>query len=78
MIRATNTGMTAAIDHRGRVIAGAEPYSRTVVAARVEGRSGLTPYARSGNWPALVLALGLLVVAAGTPLRIRRDARRRS
>ncbi|MET0507797.1 MAG: apolipoprotein N-acyltransferase [Burkholderiaceae bacterium] len=78
MIRATNTGMTAAIDHRGRVIAGAEPYSRTVVAARVEGRTGLTPYARSGNWPALVLALGLLVVAAGTPLRIRRDARRRS
>jgi apolipoprotein N-acyltransferase len=78
MIRATNTGMTAAIDHRGRVIAGAEPYSRTVVAARVDGRSGLTPYARSGNGPSLVVALGLLVLAPGTWRRVRRDDRPRS
>ena len=63
MVRATNTGMTAAIDADGRILTAAEPFSRTVIAASVQGRTGLTPYARTGDWPALALALLALAVA---------------
>ena len=63
MVRATNTGMTAAIDADGTVLAMAEPFVRTAIAARVQGRTGLTPYARAGDWPALALAVAALALA---------------
>lgn len=66
LIRATNTGATVAIDHRGRVLAALPAATRGVLSATVEGRSGITPFAwwaaRLGLWP-LVLA-AVLVVAA--------------
>lgn len=61
MLRATNTGATAVIDHRGQVLAQLPPFTRGVLDAQVEGRSGRTPYARwvaaAGLWPLIVLAL---------------------
>ena len=62
MIRATNTGMTAAIDAEGRVLAVAEPYVQATIAASVQGRTGLTPYSRTGDWPSLGVALALVVL----------------
>lgn len=73
VVRATNTGITAAIAHDGRVLAQAPAFERTVVAARVQGQTGLTPYARAGDWPALVLAAGLLALVGLLPRRRRRD-----
>ena len=67
MLRATNTGATAAIDHRGRVIAELPPFTRGTLDATVQGRSGVTPFAwwaaRAGLWPLLALA-GAVVAAA--------------
>ena len=65
MLRATNTGATAVIDHRGVVTAALPPFTRGVLLATVQGRTGLTPFARwsaaAGLWPLWVLAaLGLL------------------
>ena len=57
------SGMTAAIDADGTVLAMAEPFVRTAIAARVQGRTGLTPYARAGDWPALALAVAALALA---------------
>lgn len=62
MIRATNTGVTAAIDFDGKVIAALPTYQLGALSMAIQGRTGLTPYARTGNWP--VLALSLLVLAA--------------
>jgi len=67
MVRATNTGATAIIDHRGVVQAMLPPHSRGVLTGRVQGRDGITPYAwwaaRAGLWPLLALALlGCLAV----------------
>ena len=45
MIRATNTGATAIIDHTGRVTHMLARHTRGVLTASVEGRSGVTPYA---------------------------------
>jgi apolipoprotein N-acyltransferase len=77
MLRATNTGATAVIDHEGRVVAQMAPFTRGVLDAAVQGRSGLTPYARwasrSGLWP--YLALALVLVAACAWRGRRRSAR---
>ncbi len=49
MIRSTNTGATAIIDHTGRVTHALQRHTRGVLLGPVEGRSGNTPYA---NWAA--------------------------
>jgi apolipoprotein N-acyltransferase len=64
MLRATNTGATAVIDHRGVVQAALPPFTEGVLTATVQGREGLTPFARwaaaAGLWPLWALAaLGL-------------------
>jgi apolipoprotein N-acyltransferase len=64
MLRATNTGATAVVDHRGVVTARLPPFSVGVLEATVQGREGLTPFARwasaAGLWPLWALAaLGL-------------------
>ncbi|MEY4753214.1 MAG: hypothetical protein RJA44_889, partial [Pseudomonadota bacterium] len=67
MIRATNTGATVVIDHRGQVSAALPPFIDGVLVSRVEGRSGLTPYARWvsawGLWPWWILLLLMALVA---------------
>lgn len=74
MVRATNTGATAVIDHRGQVTHRLAAHTRGVLHAEVQGRGGpVTPYAwwvaRWGLAP--LWALGL-AVAAGARLRRRR------
>ena len=71
MLRATNTGATAVIDHQGRVLAELPAFSQGVLSARVQGREGLTPYVRwvaaTGLWPWLLGA----VLALAWPQRGR-------
>jgi apolipoprotein N-acyltransferase len=66
MLRATNTGATAIIDHRGVVRASLPPFTRGVLEGQVQGHTGITPYAwwaaRAGLWPYLVV--GVLACAA--------------
>ncbi|MDH4060021.1 MAG: apolipoprotein N-acyltransferase [Aquincola sp.] len=75
MIRATNTGATAAIDDRGLVVAQMAPFVRGTLQAEVEGRVGLTPFARwagaFGLWP-LVLAAAALIAGCGRFRKRRR------
>ncbi|RPH46800.1 MAG: apolipoprotein N-acyltransferase [Burkholderiales bacterium] len=63
MLRATNTGVTAAIDASGRVIAALEPNTAGVLDARVQGTTGLTPFARRGHAPVLALSLAAIALA---------------
>ncbi|MGF6568068.1 apolipoprotein N-acyltransferase [Paraburkholderia sp. GAS333] len=63
MLRATNTGMTAAIDANGRVIGRLAPYTIGSLDVSVQGTSGNTPYVTSGN--NTVLAVSLLLLAFG-------------
>ncbi|RLJ67888.1 apolipoprotein N-acyltransferase [Sulfurisoma sediminicola] len=57
MLRATNTGMTAAIAPDGTVAAVLAPFTRDALRVEVRGYRGITPYGRRGNGPALLLAL---------------------
>lgn len=45
MVRATNTGATAAIDHRGVVTASLPSHTQAVLLAQVQGRDAMTPFA---------------------------------
>jgi apolipoprotein N-acyltransferase len=64
MVRATNTGVTAAIDERGRVVARLPQYKAGTLYVEVVPREGTTPYARFGNWGALFLAAVLAIGSA--------------
>ena len=75
MLRATNTGVTAAIDHRGRVFARLPNYRQGVLDVSVQGTTGLTPYAQSGNL--LPMALIATLLASAAALRARSMARKR-
>ncbi|MBX3638122.1 MAG: apolipoprotein N-acyltransferase [Rubrivivax sp.] len=72
MIRATNTGATAIVDHRGGVAALLPPHAAGVLTGMVEGRDGVTPYAwwaaRAGLAPLWALSLA---VAGAFALRRR-------
>ena len=67
VIRATNTGATAVVDHRGTVTARLEPEVHGTLESVVEGRRGATPYARWlgawGLWPLWVVGLAGLLAA---------------
>ena len=60
MLRATNTGMTAVIDPKGRVQHYLAPLTTGVLTATVQGYRGNTPYILFGN--SLALALGALML----------------
>jgi len=64
LLRATNTGITSAIDHHGREIARLPWFTRGILELEIAGRRGLTPYVRWGDAVTLALAALLLAVAA--------------
>jgi len=72
MLRAANTGPSAAIDHRGAVRARTPQFQATVLSATVEPRRGATPYVRAGNLPLLAVLAGLILAAVLPAARRRR------
>ncbi len=64
MIRSTNTGATAIVSHRGRVVGRLPPGEPGVLEGTAENRVGLTPYLRWGDAPVLVVLGGLALLLA--------------
>lgn len=73
MLRATNTGLTAIIDTRGRIVAALPLFETGTLQGSVQGYAGATPYVRWGNSPVLLVWGG---VAVGLALRQLRRAGR--
>ena len=75
MLRATNTGATAIINHRGEVTHLLPRVTRGVLQGHFEGRTQITPFARwaalAGQWP-LWIGCALLVLALGAAVRRER------
>lgn len=57
MVRAANDGISALITADGTVKATLPRFKQAVLTGQVQPRKGLTLYARTGNWPVLVLCL---------------------
>jgi len=64
MLRATNNGITAVIDPRGRVTQRSEQFVPAVVSAEVTPMRGMPPWLRYGNGPLAALAAGLVLLGA--------------
>jgi apolipoprotein N-acyltransferase len=60
-LAATNTGITAAIDRDGRVLARLPQFTEGHLEVSAQGYAGATPYARYADWP--VVAVSLLILA---------------
>ena len=68
MLRATNTGVTAIIDDRGRVVGRVPQFVVAVLEGRAQGRTGSTPYILWGNWAFLAIVAASLLAP---PLIVR-------
>ena len=60
MLRATNTGATAAIDQHGYVLAHVPHFTKTTLNISAQGYAGSTPYVRLGNWPFIVFCFSAI------------------
>jgi apolipoprotein N-acyltransferase len=75
MLAATNTGVTAAIDAHGRVIARLPTMSAGSLDIAIQGAAGRTPYIAGGNNIVLAVSLVLLAFSFGfRPGKGRRNA----
>jgi len=63
LVRATNTGVSAILDHRGGIVGTVPLLVRGTFSAAVQPRRGATPFVHLGNWPAISLALLMLAMA---------------
>ncbi len=61
MLRGTNNGITAIIDHKGQITETIPQFTRDTLRGEVYPVSGNTPFMESGSWPALTLAAILIV-----------------
>jgi len=61
LLRATNTGISAVIDMKGRIVAQSPQFQLTALRAQVQPYQGLTPYTRIGDYP-LIICLFLSIL----------------
>jgi apolipoprotein N-acyltransferase len=74
LMRATSNGVTAVIGPQGDVLETIPQFKAGILKATVQPRTGLTPYARTGNWPILTVAFSFLIAFAIARLRHRHDS----
>ena len=63
MVRSTNTGQSAFIDHRGRIIEASEQFKLQTLSTTLQGRSGSTPFlwfAQIQPWLAWLILIAVL------------------
>ena len=70
-LAATNTGVTAAVDRDGRVLARLPQFAEGRLEIAAQGYTGLTPYLRWNDWPILFAALAILAGAVFAARRSR-------
>ena len=62
-MRATNTGVTAIIDHQGHIVQRLPQFERTVLRGNIQARVGNTPFMSVGHYPILILIALLLLLS---------------
>lgn len=62
LLRATNTGITAIIDEKGRIVKQSVQFEPDSLAGEASLFTGVTPYVRFGNLPVIITVLLLLII----------------
>ena len=60
LVRSTNNGVSAIIDHKGKIRTQTEQFKQQVITDKVELRTGLTPFQRWGSLPILLICTVLI------------------
>jgi apolipoprotein N-acyltransferase len=68
LLRGTNNGISAIIDHRGEVQVSSTQFLEEVIRGEIQPRTGTTPFMRLGSAPIVALCL-MVIVAAGIQRR---------
>ncbi|MBA4740872.1 MAG: apolipoprotein N-acyltransferase [Burkholderiales bacterium] len=63
LLRVTNTGVTAVINHRGHIITRLPQFSENVLRAEIYGRKGITPYSQWGNLAFVLLSFIIILLS---------------
>ena len=63
MVRAANTGVSAVIDHAGRIVARTEQFTRTVLRTDIQPMQGTTPFTRLGSWPIVMVCMVIVLIS---------------
>jgi apolipoprotein N-acyltransferase len=65
LLRATTNGISALVDHHGRILASSKQFEAAIVDGTVQPMRGATPYVRWGNMPVLasLFAIGFILWA---------------
>jgi len=62
VVSVTNDGLTAIVDHKGKILNSLKRYTVGILRGKVEVRSGTTPFVFWGNYLILLLALTLILM----------------
>jgi apolipoprotein N-acyltransferase len=62
MLRATNNGISAIIDHKGNILGASPQFKQDVLTVEFQPMEGSTPYVALGNYPVLVLSGMMLLL----------------
>ena len=57
MLRGTSNGVTAMVDHRGKIEKQLEQFSVGELRGNIAPRAGQTIFAKTGSWPVVIMAL---------------------
>ena len=60
LLRATNTGISAIVNEKGRIIHTADPYITTIIKGTAQGFTGATPYVLLGNGLIITIMFSIL------------------
>ena len=60
LLRSTNTGITALVNHKGKIVKQLPTEKRATLTAYAQTRQGLTPFMQFGLWPLLLMSLLIL------------------
>ncbi len=63
LIRVTNTGVTSVMDHHGQITGSIPQGTQGYLDTTVVPRTGITLYARTGNWPVFIVAFLCLIAS---------------
>ncbi|MDO4698564.1 MAG: apolipoprotein N-acyltransferase [Pasteurellaceae bacterium] len=70
LVRATNTGVTAFVDHQGKIIAQLPQFETATLTQTLQPTAGQTPYAQFGRW--LLYGFCLLILGIAICLQYRK------
>jgi apolipoprotein N-acyltransferase len=60
LLRSTNTGITALVNHKGKIIKQLPTEQTATLTALAQTRQGVTPFMKFGLWPLLLISILIL------------------